>query len=735
VLRTRFNHAGALESVELNDDGNGIAYVKHIAYNAKGQRTLILYGNKVMTRYAYDEKAPRLARMRSEKYDERIITTSPSFQPVYRPLGDNSQSSLFQDLSYKYDLVGNILKIHDRTPKSGISNSPIGIDALDRVFTYDPLYRLLSATGRECSYDLVGELPPPWMDKPKCIDPTLTRAYTQEYQYDPVGNIESLKHYIVENTTERGLTRKFTLAQDDENIQKTNRLNTLTVSDKTMYSYAYDKSGNLIKEGSLRHFEWDHSDHMRAFYTRSGDGGSANDYSHYLYDSSGQRVKKLVGTSDKLYQVALYIDGVFEYHRLVRPSNTVENNTIHVTDNRSRIALVRVGDAFPDDGAPEKKVKYHVGDHLGSSNVVIDEDGNFINREEYYPYGETSFGGFARKRYRFTEKERDEESGLYYHGARYYMSWLGRWINCDPSGITDGLNLFVYVQNRPINMFDAEGNEGSWFSELRQAVRESAVGRGILGFSYGAVQALTPGGTTLPSPPGGGEAFDVGKGLGQLVVGTAETFGGGALIVGGAGLAAGGGVLEVGSVGIATPVAVPAAAAGAAAVTVGIAIAAHGATNISQGFNSLIHAMSGNKGNESLNRPQPTSSTQPGASTQKQIGRGSEQSNQEKVTHAPNFDKAREEAFKKAGMTDPKEVKFTKVDPKTGTVVEFKGPGGKKVAYDQPHATPGPGHDKPHIGWQTAGKGPVSKRGNITYEGPQHPYRSPDKNVGKVEPH
>ena len=56
--------------------------------------------------------------------------------------------------------------------------------------------------------------------------------------------------------------------------------------------------------------------------------------------------------------------------------------------------------------------------------MVIDGDGAWINREEYSPYGETTFGGFARKRYRFTGKERDDESGLNYHGARYYAPWL-----------------------------------------------------------------------------------------------------------------------------------------------------------------------------------------------------------------------------------------------------------------------------------------------------------------------
>lgn len=107
----------------------------------------------------------------------------------------------------------------------------------------------------------------------------------------------------------------------------------------------------------------------------------------------------------------------------------------------------------------------------------------------------------------------------------------------------------------------------------------------------------------------------------------------------------------------------------------------------------------------------------------------------EHLRHAPNFDKARAEAFERAGMTDPSQIKFSKVDPKTGTVVEFKGPNGAKVAYDSPHASPGPGHDKPHVGWQIGGKrgGDGTKRGNITYDGPQHPHRSNDKGVGNID--
>ena len=62
-----------------------------------------------------------------------------------------------------------------------------------------------------------------------------------------------------------------------------------------------------------------------------------------------------------------------------------------------------------------------------------------ISYEEYTPYGSTSYQAVRSqtetpKRYRYTGKERDEESGLYYHGARYYAPWLARWIAVIPQG-------------------------------------------------------------------------------------------------------------------------------------------------------------------------------------------------------------------------------------------------------------------------------------------------------------
>jgi hypothetical protein len=116
-LRPIYNNAGGLERVFLDDT----LYVERIAYDAKGQRTLIAYGNGVIVHYAYDPYTFRLKRLRSERY------TKPD-ELTYHPAGD-----ALQDLGYDYDLVGNILAIRDRAPGSGILNNPEAATTSDPV--------------------------------------------------------------------------------------------------------------------------------------------------------------------------------------------------------------------------------------------------------------------------------------------------------------------------------------------------------------------------------------------------------------------------------------------------------------------------------------------------------------------------------------------------------------------------------------------------------------------------
>jgi RHS repeat-associated protein len=455
-LRASYDRASNLEQIRVD----GKPFVNQLAYDAKGQRTLIALGSGVMTRYAYHPGTFRLLRLRSERY-----TTQPSVPLTYQPTG-----SPLQDLAYQHDLAGNVLSVVDRTPGCGVQANPeaAGIDdpglralvaagdALVRRFSYDPRYRLTSASGRECRDG--GHLEP-WLDPARCgfnsashatpnqdNAPSLTATYRETYDYDPAGNLLRLRRAGGAATFVRSFAPE----------EGSNRLAALTAG-AASFSYRHDPSGNTIGETASRHFEWDHNNRMKTFRTQAGTS-EPSVHAHYLYDAGGERVKKLVRTQGGGLAVTTYLEGGFEHHRWHRlAGQTGENNILHVTDDQDRFAQVRIGPPHPDDRGPQ--VQYQLGDHLSSSTVVTDAAGDFVNREEFNPYGESSFGGFARKRYRFTGRERDSESGLNHHGARYYAPALGRWLSADPVPALDGTSQFAYASANPLRLTDVEGTQ------------------------------------------------------------------------------------------------------------------------------------------------------------------------------------------------------------------------------------------------------------------------------------
>jgi RHS repeat-associated protein len=427
-----YNNAGALEKVTMDGD----TYVEHIAYNAKGQRLLIAFGNDVMTRYTYDPNTFRLSRMKSEKYTRNGWTF------------EYDSGTTKNDIAYRYDLAGNIVQMIDKTPAAAK-----GPNDLTRNFSYDPLYRLLSATGRECDNPTPS---PPWDDTPRCTDPTATRNYERRYTYDLMGNILQLKHLAAGGN----FNRDFNYA-----ITTNNHLNSIDAS-STNYASQYDANGNMTKENSNRNFEWDHSDQLRAFYDQAGTG-QPSIYEHYLYDASGNRIKKITrkDSGSHPFEVTMYIDGIYEksYKWDGSSGYAEEKNELHIMDDKSRIAMKWVG--FDDDTA---EVKYILDNHLGSSNVILEDDAGatVYNREEYFPFGETSFGSFGKKRYRYVGKEKDEYSGLYYYGARYYSAWTCRFISTDPLFRDYAFYTpYQYAGNKPIIAIDIDGLEDAQVTE------------------------------------------------------------------------------------------------------------------------------------------------------------------------------------------------------------------------------------------------------------------------------
>ena len=394
-LLPSYSKSGALQSLQLDST----IFVSDIAYNAKGQRILMAMGNGIMTRYAYDPENFRLLRTRSEKFTQSWHTYSPN-------------GGVQQDLAYTYDLEGTITSINDEAPAN---NSTQGPGNLLRQFTHDPLRRLLTATGPESS-NVYQQ--PSWDLNIRPEDYTATNTYSRTYQYDKLGNIQQLTHQA-NGHANQNFVRNYNYSDFTSN-----RLKDFSYGGNS-YGSEYDACGNVIKEASNRYYQWSHNDKLATFSDQAG-GGQPTVFANYFYNAAGERVQKQVRKGSRV-EVTFYMDGGLFETTYVKPTGgSIDNNrfynTLNVLDGTSRIATLRIGNDADD---PTPVVKFYLEDQVMNSTVVLTATGNLINREEFYPLGETSFGGYGKKRYRYNGKEKDEESGLYNYGQRYYAPWYG----------------------------------------------------------------------------------------------------------------------------------------------------------------------------------------------------------------------------------------------------------------------------------------------------------------------
>src|SRR5262249_27365894 len=130
-----------LRGETANDEPVWTPFVTDIGYNAKGQRELIVYGNGTHTAYTYDPLTFRLTRLETH----RDATAFPDDCPAKAPAGWLGCG--VQNLSYAYDPAGNITHIQDAAQQTIYFRNKRVEPSND--YTYDALYQLIEATGRE----------------------------------------------------------------------------------------------------------------------------------------------------------------------------------------------------------------------------------------------------------------------------------------------------------------------------------------------------------------------------------------------------------------------------------------------------------------------------------------------------------------------------------------------------------------------------------------------------------
>ncbi len=372
------------------------AFGNVITYDKFEQRAYLEAGNQVRTAYSYNPQNRRLCGLVSGKGTPsagcRTVTATPTSEP-----------NAIQALAYQYDNVGNILGLQNQIPVPPPSSfgGPV-----TQTFVYDDLYRLTSAQG---TFD---------------FNPSKRRSYNLTLAYDSIHNILSKQQTdIVTQPSGTPITQKKTSYVFNYSYGTKPHAPT-HIGNRT---FSYDANGNQLgwehdDNGTRRTIVWDEENRIQSLF----DNGHEKTYQ---YDDQGQRIIKRGPQGETAY--------INQYFTMRNREVGTKHVFVGATRLVSKLMKQDKPGANPHGNTPvEKDLYFFHPDHLGSSNYITDTNGKLYEHLEYFPFGETwveENSNTQRTPYLFTGKELDEETGLYYFGARYYDPRTSVWQSGDPA--------------------------------------------------------------------------------------------------------------------------------------------------------------------------------------------------------------------------------------------------------------------------------------------------------------
>ncbi|AIR59387.1 hypothetical protein LH23_01570 [Cedecea neteri] len=453
VQRVTYDVAGLLSGSWLTlKGGKEQAIVKALTWSAAGQKLREEHGNGVVTTYAYEPETQRLTGIKTE-----------------RPAGHVSGAKVLQDIRYEYDPVGNVLTIRNDAEETRFWRNQKVVP--ENTYSYDSLYQLVSATGREMASAGQQSSQLPSATVPLPTDSAAFTSYTRTYAYDNGGNLTQIRHNAA--ATNHRYTTDITISD------RSNRgvLSTLAKNPSDVDGL-FTPGGQQKQLQPGQNLTWTLRNELLKVSPVARDGG-VNDSESYRYDGGSQRILKVstqqTGNSTQT-QRALYLPGLELRTTKTGSSETESLQVITVGEaGRAQVRVLHWAAGKPADIGNDG-LRYSYDNLTGGSQLELDGSGNVISQEEYYPYGGTAVWAARSqteanyKTARYSGKERDA-TGLYYYGYRYYQPWAGRWLSADPAGTVDGLNLFRMCRNNPVNSTDDSGlftrRFIQWFREKR----------------------------------------------------------------------------------------------------------------------------------------------------------------------------------------------------------------------------------------------------------------------------
>lgn len=405
-------------------------------YNSQNQDTLLTYQATgqvepdYMVYYNRYDNAGRLSEIQAYKdgssgltnfatygYNQNSQVAGLNFQGdlVYSSYSYNSRNWIFdyaaQDLfSYTLGYLANG-NIQTQNLDGNYHNGFTVHTPLYFTYSYDESNRLLGAD--ETSYS--------------------DSTYSLANFYDKDGNIVGIRRYGNNNSL-----------LDDFNYEYYSNTNRLKKVSGSSDQYTYDYNGNMLSdlvEGN-KNLLYDHRNLMT--YLKNGIGHQI----YYHYDEAGNRIQK-INSADNVNEI--YIRGVDGREIAVYDVTTLKHWNVYGNDLIGKI------DA-------DTKRFYYLKDHLGSIRAIVDENRTLTSAQDYDAWGYLMQDRMYQSDgsiYKFTGKERDNESTYDYFGARYYDSRIARWFSMEPKYESSlSLSAYQYGNLNPLVIADINGKDG-----------------------------------------------------------------------------------------------------------------------------------------------------------------------------------------------------------------------------------------------------------------------------------
>ncbi len=392
--------------------------------------------------YQYDH-LDRLVRIR-QKLDGAADWTrlaKHTYNDVGELIGKNLGSGA-QNVDYDYNIRGWLTTVNEGTASSD-PNDQFGMEL-----------RYNNATGTSQYNGNIAEMT--WVNKGGSNTAAQTYAYSYDHMsrltgatytgsgnqsvsglsYDYNGNIQQLTRGNIDDLTYSYAANQL-VAVEDVVTGNSGFVNNTTSAEE----YVYDKNGNMTRDlnKGIKLINYNYLNLPELVVMDNGTNIA------YTYDAAGMKLSKAVSGGKSTH----YIAGI-HYEQEVG-EGAPELEFLQHAEGRA----LYDGSAF--------SYQYNLTDHLGNVRVTVDESGNAVQGDDYYPFGLTfnSSAVSPENLYKYNGVEQDPNTGIYETLFRGYDPALGRFMQIDPlADFMPGINPYNFGFNNPISMIDPEGLMG-----------------------------------------------------------------------------------------------------------------------------------------------------------------------------------------------------------------------------------------------------------------------------------